>query len=79
MEQVIHQLRSFWTRAKLRKNYKSVGIAGCLMFVGWMSGTLIAGVLNQPPDLNAAISTGDSMSSSALLDRVNRTPVSRML
>lgn len=69
MEQVIHQFRSFWAKAKVRKNYKTVGIAGCLMLVVWMSGTLLAGVLNLPPDLNAAISAGDSVSSSATLDR----------
>jgi S1-C subfamily serine protease len=73
MEQVIHQFRSYWAKAKVRKNYKSVGIAGCLMLVGWMSGTLLAGVLNQPADLNAAISTGDSVSSSATLDQ-NQNP-----
>ena len=68
MEQVIHQFRTFWAKATVRKNYKTVGIAGCLMVVGWMSGTLLAGVLNQPPDLNAAISTGDAISSAANLD-----------
>jgi len=44
-------------------------INGSLMLVGWMSGTLLAGVLNQPPYLNAAISAGDSVSSSATLGR----------
>jgi len=73
MEQLIHQLRSLWAKAKVRKNYKKVGIAGSLMLVGWMSGTLLAGVWNQPPDLNAAISAEDLISSSAGLDR-NQNP-----
>ncbi|UCE63106.1 MAG: hypothetical protein JSU59_09560, partial [Nitrospirota bacterium] len=68
MEQVIHQIRSFWAKATVRKNYKTVGVAGCLLLVGWMSGTLLAGVVSQPSDLNAAISTGDSISSAATLD-----------
>ena len=68
MEQVIHQLRSFWAKVTVRKMYKTVGTAGCLMLVGWMSGTLLTGVLNQPPDLNAAISTDGSISSTVPLD-----------
>ena len=68
MEQLIYQLRSFWTKVTVRKIYKTVGTAGCLMLVGWISGTLIAGVLNQPSDLNAAISTGGSISSPVVVD-----------
>ena len=68
MEQVIHQFRSFWAKTKVRSHYKTLGIAGCLMLVGWMSGTLLAGILNQPPDLNAAISAGGSVSSPSTFD-----------
>ena len=68
MEQMIHQFHTWWEKASVRKNRAKVGIAGSLLLFGWLSGTLLTGVLNQPSDLNAAISQGNSGASSLSRD-----------
>ena len=70
MEQIVSQLRRWWTHSPVRKHGRKVGVAGSVLLFGWIGGTLLVGALNQPTSLNAAISENPTVSSSATLDSV---------
>ena len=70
MEQIVSQLRRWWTHSSVRKHGRKVGVAGSLLLFGWIGGTLVVGALNQPTSLNAAISENPAVSSSATLGSV---------
>ena len=69
MEYMYEQFRAWWTNRKVRDARNKVGLAGGLLLFGWISGTLLAGVLNQPPDLTAAVNSESPGAVSATLDR----------
>lgn len=70
MEKIIHHIRTWWINLDVRKHGKTVGIGATLVLFGWVSGTLLAGLVNQPMPLNAAISEQSPVVSSATLDNV---------
>ena len=71
MEQVIQRIRTWWVKASVQKNRKKLGIAGSLLFFGWMSAALLTDAFNQPTHLNAAVpSSGDPASSVGTVERL---------
>ena len=67
MEQIVSQLRRWWTHSSVRRHGRKVGVAGSLLLFGWIGGTMMVGALNQPTSLNAAISENPTVSSSETL------------